>query len=423
MDDINFTIFENPLIIKYCGDGKLFHEDFSLDVEFRYYLVNEKAIFFCKSSTFLPFQYKLHLREKDWKLEGKIQDNRNFHVSHLFPIRYDGKNHFEFVQEGDVIIGDIDSSKTTDSINYHAFNLFLNDFDFEYDGFKIEIQSQSCFEHQLISKFWNIPQIGATIKLSKKDEPNESFEKLINLILRLLELALGKSLSIPVRDLEKNSHQTTLISNARPTDRKIQRIIEEDDVCQFLKSTLPHFKNDFDRKYIELRTLLEYINSTDNGYLDDRVLSIIQAYEILELRYKLNIDLPEELLELKKNLKKAISEWHSRNPQFDKGMVSQRVCDSLSWDKTSSKLEMLLDSFNLNRRMLDVDFKSLVKWRHKVAHEGMLKSENNDEVADKLLDAQLAIRLLILKMVGYSGKVLPNKGPDSRKIVSDFFLD
>lgn len=421
--DINFKIFENPSYIKFTGKGDLFMNEFSLMVDFWYYLINETAILFCKSNTQLPLSYRLNLMENKWRLIGKTFSNKDIHIHNLVFLRSDGKMHFEFIHTNSTIIGPVEEYKLLDSVNYHVFNLFLKDLNFEYNGYQVEIKSRATFEHELISKFWQIPQIGAEIKLRKRDEPFESYLTLINSILILLNLALGKSLSMPINDLEKDGCQTTLISNARPTDRKIQSIIREDDICEFLKITLPYFKDDFDKKYKEFRTILEYINSTDIGYLDDRVLSIIQAYEILALRWSIRTNLPQEFELLKNNLKKVVTEWHKDYPQHDKGMISQRVCDSLSWDKTSSKLEILLDRFNFDKGMMQVDFKSLVKWRHKVAHEGMLKSEDNDEVADKLLDAQFVIKLLLLRIVGYNDRVLPNNGYDKGNKVRDFFLD
>ena len=173
---------------------------------------------------------------------------------------------------------------------------------------------------------------------------------------------------------------------------------------------------------MEIRTILEYVNDTDIGYVDNNVMSMIQAWEILANKEGAEYKISEGIKELKSKLKPIISEWHKNNPTFDKAIISQRISDSLNWDKTINRLNNLLDQFGFNRDVLEVDFKSLVSWRHKVAHEGMIRGEDNKLIANKLLDAQFAFRILLLRKVGYTGKVLPNKGQYEEIDIKHYFV-
>lgn len=422
MIKFNHLNFQNPEILNHHGKATLFKDTLKIDVEFNYYLINERGVLICKSEEVLPIVHKFTVVNSQWRIDGINQHNQSFFSTKLILTKHDGNNHFEFELGNDIIIGKPVKSETTDSAKYRVLNLFVKDFEFEYSGFKVIVKSESTYEQELIAKYWQIPQFGASITLIKENEANESYDILINSILMLLSLSLGKFLSIPVREFVSNGHSTTWLGTARPTHRKIQSIIPEDSVCQFLKTTLPYFETDFDSRYKEMRTLLEYINSTDVGYIDDRVLSIIQVYEIVAKKWGEKYELPNKLKELKAIIKREVNQWHKSNSEFDKTIISQRLSDSLAWQKTTETLKSVLCRLEFNEEELKVDFESLVKWRHKVAHEGMIRSVDNNEVADKLLDAQFAIRLLLLKQLGYEGRVLPNQGRDKGKTMTDYFL-
>ncbi|NQU52462.1 MAG: hypothetical protein HQ522_07975 [Bacteroidetes bacterium] len=420
---MNYSDFENPQVIKYVGKAKLFKDDFEIDVEFRYYLINEKGVLFCTSFEPLPVLQRIALYKFKWTIIGLTEGGISFRSLDLLITNFDGEKEFEFVPQKDIIISEILTDKTNDAATYKVLNLFTEDLKFNYKGFSVDIENISSREHELIEKYWQIPQFTSIIKLTKKGEVLEEYDKLINSIIMLLTLATGKSLSFPVKEFEKAGGSVVLINNARPTSRKIQSIIPQKYHAQYLAETIPFFNEEFDTKYIEFRTLFEYVNDTDKGYLDDRILSMIQAWEIVANNWGEKYEIPEEINELKENFKPVIKEWHNKYPHFDKGMISQRISDSLIWDKTINRLNNLLTQNGFNRDVLDVDFKSLVQWRHKVAHEGMLRSTDNNEVADKLLDAQLAFRLLLLRRIGYTGKVIPNKGHDTQKEISYYFND
>jgi hypothetical protein len=422
MNGINKSNFERPSFVKHFGKAKLHHDEFVIDVDFRYYLINERGVLFCTSDQPLSFLQSISLWNSKWMIIGRNQEDKSFRSLDLFLTKYDGKSSFELEQRNDIIIGEIKKGEENDFATYWVSNFFANNFEFEYAGFRVEVKRISNYDHVLIQKYWQIPQFGSTIKLIKKNESKEAYDTLINSIVTLLTLAFGKALSFPLREFGKNGHSLVLISNTRSTHRKIQSIISEESLGQYLVAVLPYFNEEFNVNYLELRTLLEYVNSTDIGYLDDRVLSMVQAWEIIAKKWGRPYEIAEEIKELKKNIRPIIQEWHQKYPNFDKAMISQRISDSLIWDKTIKRLEDLLEQYKFNREVLDVDFKSLVKWRHKVAHEGVLHSVDNDNVADKLLDAQFAVRLLILKRIGYSGKVLPNKGYSTLKSIDDYFM-
>lgn len=420
---MNPLTFENPSFIKYYGSGILYKDDYKIDVDFRYYLINEKGIVFCTSNIPLDLRHRLNLEKSIWRIEGVTEIGMLFRSKNLFITNFDGERNYQFIQQEDVIIGEISNDVCNDSATYSIYNLFNIEFEIEYSGFKIIAKSISFEEQKLISEYWQIPQFGTTIQIIKERTHHESYTTLINLIVELLSFATGKSLSFPLREFNKANKKIVMIGIARPTNKKIQPIIPRESIQKYLVETLPYFDNEAIKKYKEFRTLLEYINDTDIGYLDDRILSLIQVWEILANNWSEKYETTEAIRDLKKKIKPIIEEWHKMNPYYDKAMISQRVNDALIWDKTIIRLESLLDQFKFNRNVLEIDFKSLVNWRHKVAHEGMVKGADNRVLATKILNAQLAVRLLLLKKIGYSGIVVPNTGTGTQYPMNYYFKD
>ncbi|NQU52072.1 MAG: hypothetical protein HQ522_05990, partial [Bacteroidetes bacterium] len=314
MNEINYSIFENPQIIIYAGKAKLFKDDFEIDVTFRYYLINEKGVLFCTSFETLPISHKFSLYKSKWNIIGRTKEGNPFRSLDLFITKFDGEKEFEFELQKDIIIGEILTDKTNNAATYKVLNLFAEDFKFNYKGFSVDIKNISTKEHELIEKYWQIPQFTSIIRLTKKGERQEEYDKLINSLIMLLTLATGKSLSFPVQEFEKDGRSIVLVNNARSTSRKIQSIIPKKYHAKYLTETLPYFDEEFDIKYKEIRTLLEYVNDTDKGYLDDRILSMIQAWEIIANNWGEKYEIPEEINELKGNLKPVIKEWHNKYP-------------------------------------------------------------------------------------------------------------
>lgn len=418
-------MFEKPQFLKYSGTAKLFTDSYQVNVSFKYYLIKTNGILFCTSNQQISLKQRVNISEERWCIEGITEEGKPFYTVDLFLTKFNGNDEFEFVPQKDIIIGDIIKESNIDRAIYFVYNLFILEFEFEYLGFKIIVEKLSNSDHELITKYWEIPQIGSRITLTKKDSSKEDYTFLINYIVQLLSFATGKNLSFPYREFVKNEKSMILISNARSTEKGIQNIIDNKDLSGYLLEVLPYFEDDFGKEHIELKTLIEYINKTDNGYLDDRVLSLIQAWEIIANNWSKKNVLSKEKKELQKDIRNVVKDWHRKYPQYDneKVILSQRICDSICWDKTINLLNNLLNEFKFKVNALNLDFKSLVGWRHKVAHEGMLRGTDNNEVADKLLDAQMGIRLLILKHLGYSGKVLPNKGYDKNTKLSYYFYE
>lgn len=98
---------------------------------------------------------------------------------------------------------------------------------------------------------------------------------------------------------------------------------------------------------------------------------------------------------------------------------SGRIHKSLEWEKTFKLLEDVLVSQNLDLKKLDVDFSKLVELRHEVAHSGRFGSVN---AIKDLVNGQFALRLYLLKILDFNGKIRDYRGTDRSKFkdISDF---
>lgn len=156
---------------------------------------------------------------------------------------------------------------------------------------------------------------------------------------------------------------------------------------------------------IDFRTILEYLNETDHGYLDDRILRIVQCWEIVSSTWNnQKPNLSPEVVELKCSLKQTLKEWHKKFPGFDKdGLIGDRLHKGLEWDRVINLLNGTLIKFEIDNSAVKIDFPKIVKLRNSVAHKGRFGDE---DALDDLIKAQFGIRLVLLRILGYDGQII-----------------
>lgn len=251
--------------------------------------------------------------------------------------------------------------------------------------------------------------------------PIVNYTEIINYIKQLLSLATGKMLSSGIQHFYLGKKKFTLIQNNFASSNCIKPIIPIFELPKLLGVGLKSLSTwDID-KFKDLRTILEFLSSTDNGWVDDRVLSLIQCYEIIVHKWLKKKTLPEELKVLKQRLKPILKEWREDYPDFDQnGFWSGRINDSIKWGSTISLLENVLFESGLDNKVLKVNFNKLVNSRHSVAHTGSI---GNINILDDLINGQFSLRLCILKMIGYDGQVIDYRvDSKKRQSITDYDL-
>lgn len=403
-------MIRNPEYFVVKGHGKLNNDEINIAISFEVFLINKRIVIYCylndsktitvKNSFFLINKFDTYCT-----ITGITETNQNFVASKLLMTQLNDK-YIELISNSQVIIGSY-FELFADKVVYPISNLFGFNFNIDYAGYKIVLVSEKNSIKKNISTYWEIPQIAASITLSKETESIENYTFLINDLIRLLSLATGRHLSISIQHFYNKDKDFIILQNNFSSHKGISKIIPEFLIKDFILITLPVIKEWNSDKSKDFRLILAYIDASDEGYLDDRLFMLIQSWEVFaNTWFQGKYQLPIELKNLKNNLKPILAKWHTENPNFDKDKFwDNRIYDSLKWDKTTKTLEKTLEYYNLDNKKLNLNLEKLVKLRHKVAHKGRFGHEDH-EIINDIIKCQFALRLLLLKLFNYKGKIL-----------------
>ena len=411
-------MIESPGYFKTEGEGELYVGKYKFLVSFQVFLINQDSVIYCKMDGSPVFAIDIDYSTK-WSLKGTTIERNSFFATDLIITQLNG-DFVELISNNNIIIGDY-FDFAVDRVIYPLANLFDLNFEATVDDFRITVKSERNSIKKNISKYWGIPQISSELIVEKDNEPIDSFKEIANYIIRLLSLGTGRHLVINIQTFFSKSKSFTLLQNAYVSPAYIGSLLLANDFPDLLIKGIPILRSWNMEKFKDLRIILIYLNATDKGYVDDRVLKLVQCYEIIAHKWvKSKYKLTSELTALKQRLKSAIKDWKKEYPKYDpNGFWSGRIHKSLEWEKTFKLLEDVLVSQNLDLKKLDVDFSKLVELRHEVAHSGRFGSVN---AIKDLVNGQFALRLYLLKILDFNGKIRDYRGTDWSKFkdISDF---
>jgi hypothetical protein len=382
------------------GYGTLSNNKFKTDVEFELFLISGEVVIYCKTKKLSPFVF---VNSDNLTLSGFTEENKKIQANNLLAPLITN-DFIELVPNPFVFIGDY-FDNFYDQISFPITNLFDVRLDLNFNGFDINIKPHGEKIQERISRYWKIPQVGTIIKLTKKTEVITNYEVTINSIILLLSLAKGRHISFAVMKQYQKDKQLTVLGNKFCSNNYIHEIVPTSYLSDFLMNgtkVLTSWSND---EILDFKTVLEYLNDTDTGYLDDRVFRIMQCWEIVANRWSnASKKLPTELNGLKQSLRRILKSWHTEFTNYDvEKFWDNRILGSLKWQKNITTLEDTLARYCIDNSKLKVDFKKLVDYRNAVAHSGRLGKE---KPIVELITAQFSLRLVLLRLLDYDNKVL-----------------
>lgn len=402
----NTTMIQSPTYYKIDGEGALYVGKYNFKANFEVFLINSESVIYCTIEGSPVFKIDIDY-SNNWSLKGITNDRRSFFATNLM-ITNLNNDFIELISNNNIIIGDY-FDFAADKVIYPIANLFDINFETNFNEFKITVKSDRNNIRKNVSKYWGIPQVGSELILEKNNEPIDSYTQIANYIIRLLSLGSGRQLAINIQNFYNATKSFTLLQNSFISSDFIGSLLLQSEYPKLLEQGIPILEGWQIDKFKDLRIIQHFLNSTDNGYIDDRILRLVQCYEIIAHKWlQFDYKLSNELQELKKLLKSAIKLWNNDFPEYDKtGFWSGRIHKSLEWEKTVKLLENVLLSQNLNLSKLDVDFSKLVELRHAVAHTGRIGSVN---AVNELINGQFALQIFLLKTFNYNGKVREHRG-------------
>lgn len=231
-------------------------------------------------------------------------------------------------------------------------------------------------------------------------------------VKNLLSLALGKSITFNRQTLYKtNGEESESVREMANSPNSGFPIIPDFELGKYLLETLPTWKRLSKKEKDDLFVIFDYLNQSRDGFLEDRIFRIAQAWESLTDSWKVEIDLPLPLENLINDLKTTYRDWRRKdnNALLDpEGEIGNKVTSAIRQEKLLLKMEMLASKSNLNVAALNLDFRKLKSLRDQVAHTGKIKIAGKESIGT-LESAIKGLQIILLMKLGYTGKVISNK--------------
>jgi len=241
------------------------------------------------------------------------------------------------------------------------------------------------------------------------------FERLYG-IARLLTLASGEGVTAHRQIVEWESGARLEVWRQMKGDELGPGMLVPEHALQhFLRVACPNWIMWPEEKKVLASRALSYLNMSTSGYLDVRLLHVVQVLEALAKAWVPPGTLNDEETGLRQALLDAYRAWRKSGSQTKDtpGFWGSRIDSLFSWPRLRRQLEELLTSHGIGLAAVRLDPDIVRKARDNVAHEGILPQQlgqNPGAALRHLQAAQLSIQLLLLSELGYTGPIWDCRG-------------
>jgi hypothetical protein len=352
-------------------------------------------------------------RDGSIRLDGELQDGRPVCCSSMFctEAQYGSDGSFCILfANGEVELGnrcDGNPSRVVVPLIGH----FEGRATLEDDKWAITVtdaDAAATKEAARTSRAWELPMTGMYLKLEHPDATLDDFMLEARRVTTLLSLADGTGVTSQQRhiswqgrgDLEVLRHWIGDELGPGPC-------VAPFDIDRFLAECLPtwHRWPDVKRRMADLA--IDYINASARGYVDNRLLGVAQAWEILATAWTPEPEqttVEQHLLTL---VKSVYRRWKRANPGVDqRGVLMDRLAKGLSWSPLLFRMQALADHIDMQRVKLDL--RGLKRVRDYVAHNGTIPPDmrvQGHAAVSLLSAARFGLQLVLLSELGYTGRI------------------
>lgn len=260
------------------------------------------------------------------------------------------------------------------------------------------------------SELWNLPLEGNTLLLKNiKGASIKDFQTKANNIVLLLSLAVGNTVTFNRQLFYQNDKLMVEIWRRKPDYHfGARQCIPFFELNSFLEKSLSNFEKWSKDKRDTYYSVVNFINSSSKGFLEDRLLRLCIAWESLTNKWlsKKNFtNFNKDLNPFKKYLKEVIDKFELPE-NHDKEFIKDRILMALNWESLFNSLMKLMDQYNLDHDKLKLDLEKLIKIRNDIAHSGQFKKKYPKKyLADLIFYNKVGLRVLLLTELGYDGLI------------------
>jgi hypothetical protein len=395
-----------PDIITIKGEGTFSSGDLNITGSFELTNYPEKTIIEVTT------QNESHLliaafSNNNWKLEGKTDQNIAVYAEDLQITNVSDKVIFEPLNE--LRFGDFAPKELTEA-KFPLIGLYSGSIDLNFHNGRIisEEQDLKTSEIHLLGDRWNLQLEGKTLKIKQIQTTIDEYQIEANNICLLLSLAVGNSVIFNRQFYYKDDQLVLEIWRRKAGYHYgVEPCIPDFQLNRFLERTLSSFEKWGIKKKDLFFSTVNYINSANQGFLEDRLLRLCIAWESLALKLVKTSTLPKLEIELLKEfLGKSIDNFDLPE-DIDRSFIKDRIAKALEWEKLYNSLLNLVNIYNLDCEKLHLDFKKLVKIRNDVAHSGQFRKKYpKTDLADLVFYSKTGLQVILLLELGYSDMIV-----------------
>ena len=350
-----------------------------------------------------------------WRLSGTLSDSRKIEAKSLIHTGLSqGPYNFEFSALTEVFLGTKQKGPPTNS-RFPLVGYFDVPFSLNHREWKINSEAIDEIENAKdLDRKWRLPTEGILLELVCHGTQIKEHLEMARSVMTLTSLASGTGVSSHRHIFGWGSDDLEIWRRMTGDERGPGPIVPSFEMSSFLQIALDYFGALPSEKRSALRLAINYINLSANGYLDNRLFHITQPWEFLAKAWIKEGKLSADVLSLRSRLKRTVKEWRKEHNTLDpNGFLTTRVLAAFTWPKLKDQIEQLAGMFGLDLQRIGLDIGILKTARDDVAHSGKLPedlSAGSKDTLELLILSQRCLQLLLLRILGYKGKVYKPKG-------------
>lgn len=277
---------------------------------------------------------------------------------------------------------------------------------FNYSGQIIELvaneENLSKFEKLKIEE--NTVSETGILRIASLND-NEQKRSLAIDIKNLLSIALGRRI---IFDRQKywigNSFEIEEKAMANSPNQGDQ-IVPDFEISNYLQSSLPFWTKSSKKEKDDIFTITDYLNQTRHDFVEDRILRTVQAWECAANYWVSEVELTNDLKDLRERIKETYRQWKSDKKYTDKdGELGQRLTGPLDQEKLMLRLDKLVKESGLLTDKIGLNLRRLKDLRDLVAHTGRINI-SGAEAIEHLMPGVRGLQLILLRRIGHHGLV------------------
>lgn len=302
--------------------------------------------------------------------------------------------------------------------------------------FDIVAEKNGIVEKQLHKDSRGTTVFQSTVTLSGAEKPKSAYESEICNLLRLVGVMLSSSLYTWKTTYKASSQNRTehyWFNGAQGVGKtKVVHI-----PCEFIRSAYPIWNSLSEDMRQAIHVSSTYLATSSVGYLDSRLFSVFQAWELFANAYKKEVrknpinetetTFKSDRIALVKSLREAYEQWCNAYPESSKQKIFSidGLISSASKIISKDAIDLLIEDMGLKTDIVKFDDNQFRRVSNFVRHTGMLqkKDEYGDDL-DLYDNAKFALELILFRILEYDDLLRWHEnGISCFYKMEDYFLD